>query len=945
VKTINALLAILVLALGATQLSCSVNDYCLNCGTDDGGMGSDGDANDGGDGDAIDAPPDASCVPDGIEQCDGKDNDCNGLTDDVVGSPIGDLCDNQFGACSGGTKICQNGQIKCTKNPTPESCNNIDDNCNDDVDEGDPGGGGICGTQAGACVAGTERCIGGQIECPDFQDHTGDPELCNGQDDDCDNVVDDNPTDVGQDCGPIAQDGKGICVAGTFMCEGGVPVCKNAVFPRFETCNHVDDDCNDIIDDGFDTQNDPNNCGDCVGSGFTGVVCGAAQKTCINSQNAGDTCTSATTCTPQVGPNAPACVVNSVPKCTLGACGVQCNAGFYNLNGSNADGCEYKCSLTGPEVCDGIDNDCDGLVDANDPGMAAAPANLCKGGGECSVGQATPTTAPTPVCDSVVVKSWTCPYQGDVGDETCDDKNNDCDANIDETFPLKGTQCSDNEPGVCLDKGTLGCNLVTENTLQCNYSTNNPDLPTPGQPLPGVDEDCNARDDDCDNDIDENLLPGHGQEWVAIGNGVQMMKYEASRPDADDTSPGNDSSIVCSRANVLPWATINYVDAEAECVAIGARLCTEQEWHRTCSVVAAPTTPYAVLTAGTTIEAENYTGIAIGTQTAVAETSPGQCGADTVDDDTDGLVNDGCPINTGNSSGAESGAQCRNANDDDGDGAVNDGCPINSAQPRSWVPDYTVAPGNSGASGTFSGISAMEATPNIGGSIAAANAAAQSPRLDYTLDVAAGQTGTYHVYVRMFANNANDNTVYVSISGSPATPLAVTAGTNNSWVWVDAAGTITLTAGAKTLSVWMGDDGTKIDQIILKTSATLPTDPTRATLDASRGGTWAYLAPEDPLVYDGNVCNGDDYDTVPGGSDQDDILATESLDLCAANVGGGVFDMSGNVKEWTKAHLPGENPIRGGASNNSQQGISCALNFTLADDALKLPNIGFRCCK
>ena len=57
------------------------------------------------------------------------------------------------------------------------------------------------------------------------------------------------------------------------------------------------------------------------------------------------------------------------------------------------------------------------------------------------------------------------------------------------------------------------------------------------------------------------------------------------------------------------------------------------------------------------------------------------------------------------------------------------------------------------------------------------------------------------------------------------------------------------------------------------------------------------------------------------------------------------FDMSGNVKEWTLAHEPGENPIRGGASNNTGIGISCPLNFTLGTDTFFFPNVGFRCCR
>jgi hypothetical protein len=46
-----------------------------------------------------------------------------------------------------------------------------------------------------------------------------------------------------------------------------------------------------------------------------------------------------------------------------------------------------------------------------------------------------------------------------------------------------------------------------------------------------------------------------------------------------------------------------------------------------------------------------------------------------IDDDSDGLVNDGCPAN----GAAESGAQCANNTDDDVDGLVNDGCPANTS--------------------------------------------------------------------------------------------------------------------------------------------------------------------------------------------------------------------------------------------------------------------------
>jgi hypothetical protein len=101
--------------------------------------------------------------------------------------------------------------------------------------------------------------------------------------------------------------------------------------------------------------------------------------------------------------------------------------------GLDAGGCQPgddpSCPLICPEVCDGEDNDCDGVVDEGD--LWADKGMLCTAGaGECRVaGQlvcdSVDPSAPL-VCDAI-------PKQAQ--EEVCDGLDNNCDGVIDDTFP------------------------------------------------------------------------------------------------------------------------------------------------------------------------------------------------------------------------------------------------------------------------------------------------------------------------------------------------------------------------------------------------------------------------------------------------------------------------------------------------------------------------------
>jgi MYXO-CTERM domain-containing protein len=192
------------------------------------------------------------------EKCDGLDNNCDGNIDE--GFNVGMTCvNNGMGACRRGGILACNAQGNGTfcdapvVTPSPEVCNNIDDNCDGQVDNGTlPGVGEACGSALGTCAQGKYACENGQLKC----NTTVMPkmEVCNGLDDDCDGVVDNGnfPT-IGDDCVcpnlDPAKVGVGVCKGGKLVCRGtnGI-VCEGCIGPSAEICDGKDNDCDGMAD-------------------------------------------------------------------------------------------------------------------------------------------------------------------------------------------------------------------------------------------------------------------------------------------------------------------------------------------------------------------------------------------------------------------------------------------------------------------------------------------------------------------------------------------------------------------------------------------------------------------------------------------------------------------------------------------------------------------------
>ncbi len=231
-------------------------------------------------------------------------------------------------------------------------------------------------------------------------------EVCDGVDNDCNGVADDDFPDTDAD-------GTLDCLDDDDDADGDVdavdcaPLNEAIHSQADELCDGVDNNCNDEVDEGLGETS----CGD--------GICATTAPNCLFGKP--------NPCLPLIEPG----VVT--------------------------------------EVCDGLDNDCDGAVD-EELGKTTCGAGACEHViDNCADGQ-------PQFCD---------PFEGGAPSETCDGKDNDCDGEIDEDLGV--SPCG---KGVCAH--------TVQNCVD--------GAPQPCDPFLGNgSETCDGLDNDCDGKTDEDL--------------------------------------------------------------------------------------------------------------------------------------------------------------------------------------------------------------------------------------------------------------------------------------------------------------------------------------------------------------------------------------------------------------------------------------------------------
>ena len=476
----------------------------------------------------------AGVNPGADEVCNGIDDDCSGASDDdptdgidwyadsdgdTYGDPgvVANECSPPAGYLADNTD-CDDTSVDIYPG-APELCDGADNNCNGAIDEtpptwfvdSDSDGYGSGATTLSDCTQ-PAGYVGNDDDCDDSTAVTypGASEICDDADNDCDGAIDEDATDPTTWYRDFDGDSFGTVSDSVDECDqpaGYVALstdCNDSaasVFPGAdETCNSIDDDCDGATDEN--------------------PVDGTTWYADSDQDGFGD-------------------LGSSVSECALPS--------GYAASSSDCDDLRDDVYPGAPELCDGVDNDCDLTIDESPPTWYIDS----DGDGYGDAGGQTQDSCAQP--NGYVLDATDCDDDDNLAypgaDELCDGTDNDCDLTVDENDAIDATTWyidgDDDGYGNLVGGGITQCDLIAGRV------GNNQDCDDTEPAInPVADEECDGVDNDCDNLIDDQDSNVSGQDfWYADtdGDGFGDMDtsveacsvpagYTSSSDDCDDTS-------------------------------------------------------------------------------------------------------------------------------------------------------------------------------------------------------------------------------------------------------------------------------------------------------------------------------------------------------------------------------------------------------------------------
>jgi len=545
---------------------------------------------------------------------DGIDNNCDGLTDEpeAVGCKdyFADVDADGFGGavpakqclCTASGPLtttvggdCNDGDAAVHPGAA-ETCNGVDDNCNNVTDDDSPdasawfadgdtdGYGTAASIQACSATGPFTATVGGDCDDTNSGVNPGAKELCNAVDDDCSGAIDDGAEDaktwyLDGDADTFgAAPNKVQCAAGggyTASEAGDCDDANNAVHPgAAETCNGIDDNCNAVTDDDspqavlwyVDADGDSYGGGEpqskCAASGsFTVTVGGDCDDANLDVHpGATEICNGINDdCAGQADDeDAQGCSqflkdadhdgygLWGVTKCLCGS-GVG-DPAYATTVGGDCDDTLGSVSPGATEACDGIDNNCDAVTD--DKG-----ASGCLMYFEDQDADSYGAADSTPQCLCAAKDAFTAAVAGDCADqnsavhpnafEACNNIDDNCNSIIDDDSPNASNWYHDQDgDGYGTGEPIVSCQASffypASKAGDCNDAR--PDI------HPGAHEYCDTLDNNCDGTTDDDSP--EAKDWYVdadsdtYGAGAPLHKCAAtgankvlSNTDCNDAAP------------------------------------------------------------------------------------------------------------------------------------------------------------------------------------------------------------------------------------------------------------------------------------------------------------------------------------------------------------------------------------------------------------------------